>query len=81
MARNTPASESILAARDPNTIYGLAGDSEGQRVWDNMAEIGLEFMGPQYPNGRQALPTPAWLPSDRKNVVTFHKMNENPKRR
>ena len=79
MARNIPASESILAAGDLNTIYGLGGDSEEQRVWDNLADIGLEFMGPQYPNGRQAAPTPAWLPSDTKNVVTFHKMNENPK--
>ena len=44
-----------------------------------MSEIGLEFMGPQYPNGRQALPAPDWLPSDTKNVVTFHRMNGNPK--
>ena len=42
-----------------------------KNFWDEMASVGLEFMGPQYPNGRQACPTPEFLPSDTKNVITY----------
>ena len=42
-------------------------------VWSRMRSLGLEFMGPQYPNGRQADPVPEFMPSDTGNVVTFHR--------
>ena len=42
-------------------------------VWSRMSALGLEFMGPQYPNGRQAYPVPEFMPSDTGNVVTFHR--------
>ena len=42
-------------------------------VWDRMSALGLEFMGPQYPNGRQAVPVPDFMPSDTKSVVTFRR--------
>ena len=41
-------------------------------VWSRMNSLGLEFMGPQYPNGRKADPVPEFMPSDTENVVTFH---------
>ena len=45
----------------------------GPGVWSRMSSLGLEFMGPQYPNGRQACPVPEFMPSDTANVVTFHR--------
>ena len=42
-------------------------------VWTRMSSLGLEFMGPQYPNGRQADPVPEFMPSDTGNVVTCHR--------
>ena len=45
-------------------------------VWTRMSSLGLEFMGPQYPNGRQADPVPDYMPSDTGNVVTFHRPGE-----
>ena len=46
-------------------------------VWKRMEDLGLEFMGPQAPNGRQAHPVPDYLPSDTGNVVTFHRPGQN----
>ena len=42
-------------------------------IWDRMNSLGLEFMGPQYPNGRKADPVPEFMPSDTRNVVTFRR--------
>ena len=42
-------------------------------MWDRMSSFGLEFIGPQYPNGRQAVPVPDFMPSDTRNVVTFQR--------
>ena len=36
-----------------------------------MDALGLEYMGPQYPNGRRAEPTPKHLPDDTANAVTY----------
>ena len=33
-------------------------------IWERMGDLGLEFLGPQYPNGRQADPVPDFMPSD-----------------
>ena len=46
-------------------------------VWDRMSMLGLEFMGPQHPNGRQADHGPDFMPSDTKNVVTFRRPIES----
>ena len=43
-----------------------------------MRAIGLDFVGPQHPNGRQANPWPAKLPKDSLNVPTFHSNRQNP---
>lgn len=69
------SSHRILAAGDLNTIYG-AEDGSGFKVrddtiWDRMDAFGLEFLGPQAPNGRQAEPRPDFMPAETRNVVTF----------
>ena len=38
--------------------------------------IGLEFVGPQYPNGRRAFTDREWLAPDSKNVPTFYTTHE-----
>ena len=35
-------------------------------------------MGPQYPNGRRADPSPDHLPADTKNVVTYYSVRSSP---
>ena len=47
-------------------------------MFERMAAIGLEFIGPQPPNGRQA-ETPTTLePADSRNVVTFYLPGKSP---
>ena len=57
-------------------IYGATGRSlslpERQlTVWDRFEALGLEFLGPQAPNGRQALVAPPDVPAETRNVPTF----------
>ncbi len=67
----------IVAAGDLNILHGTA--EGGNKYWtrryatvfDRMEALGLSFVGPQAPNGRQAEPWPDELPSDSKNVPTF----------
>ena len=71
-----PAKHRILAAGDLNMFYGARGKSlslpERERtVWDRFEALGLEFLGPQAPNGRQTSATPADVPQDTQNVPTF----------
>lgn len=79
-----PSTHRILVAGDLNICFGTRddfGDGFGVRertVWDRMAAIGLEFLGPQYPNGRKAVPTPSYLPPDSKNVPTYHSQKQSP---
>ena len=71
----------IIAAGDLNTGHGYAGEpytgdpywaARDHSVFDRFNAIGMEFMGPQSPNGRQADPTPAGLPPDTLNVPTYY---------
>lgn len=74
----------IVAAGDLNILYGY-GDY-GNKYWagryatvfDRMEALGLPFVGPQYPNGRQADPWPDELPCESKNVPTFHSAKQTP---
>ena len=76
----------ILAAGDLNIDYGADygwRERSDQRlwyarcrtIWDRMEALGLEYMGPWYPNGRRADTVPAHAPSDTKNVPTFYSDN------
>ena len=81
-----PSTHRILAAGDLNMIYGateshpLALPARESNVFDRMEALGLEFLGPRYPNGRKAEPTPKGLPSDTRNVPTFYAPVDDPSR-
>lgn len=68
----------ILIAGDLNILYGYGEDgdpywaSRYATVFDRMAALGLSFVGPQAPGGRQAEPWPNELPRTSKNVPTYH---------
>lgn len=74
----------IIAAGDLNILYGYGEYGSpywAQRyrsVFDRMAALGLEFVGPQAPNGQQADPWPKELPRDSENVPTFHTNRQTP---
>lgn len=71
-----PTSHRILAAGDLNTIYGAENGSgfkvRDDTIWNRMSALGLRFLGPQAPNGRQAEPRPDFMPAETKNVVTYY---------
>ena len=79
-----PSTHRILVAGDLNIYYGMVNEVENgfavreRTVWDRMDALGLEFLGPQFPNGRQAFPTPKCLPHDTKNVPTYHANRGSP---
>ncbi len=74
----------ILAAGDLNILrgYGEGGDNyfaaRYKTVFDRMEILGLPFVGPEHPNGRQADPWPAELPRDSKNVPTYYSNRRKP---
>ena len=74
-----PSTHRILTAGDLNTIYDATDEYDktwstrrDQTIWDRMNALGLEFLGPRYPNGRQADPTPDFMKPDTTNVVTYY---------
>ena len=74
-----PSRHRILAAGDLNTFYGATDDNKlvisdrARTVFERMNALGMEFMGPQAPEGgRVAEPTPQGLPEDTKNVPTYY---------
>ena len=74
-----PSTHRILAAGDLNTICDTKDDYDqswttgrDQTIWDRMSALGLEFLGPRHPNGRQAHPTPDFMKPDTANVVTYY---------
>lgn len=77
-------SHRIVAAGDLNCLHGHGEDgsqywaSRYRTVFDRMRAIGLEFVGPQHPNGRQASPWPAELPKESRNVPTFRSNRQHP---
>ena len=73
----------ILAGGDLNILYGYEEGGRNlspryQSVFDRMEAIGFSFVGPQFPNGRQAYPWPDELPKDSLNVPTFHHSRRKP---
>ncbi len=72
----------IIAAGDLTVWYGYGANEYWKRrndtVFSRMAAIGLSFVGPQYPNGRQADPWPGWLPKNSLNVPTYHSPRASP---
>lgn len=76
--------ERVLVAGDFNILrgYGEHGSKYwGRRydaVFDRAEAMGLHLVGPQAPHGRQADPWPQELPSDSRNVPTFHHSRQTP---
>ena len=71
-----PSRHRILAAGDLNLIYTTTRRDRyfgrERTVWDRFEALGLEFLGPQAPNGRQPdLPQPG-ASADTKNVPTYY---------
>ena len=82
IGHDDPSRHRILAAGDLNMIYGATGRTlslpERQRtVWDRFDALGLEFLGPQAPNGRQAAAPPPDVPPDTRNVPTFYPVRKS----
>lgn len=75
----------VLAAGDLNILRGYGEHGHAywraryKTVFDRMEALGLPFVGPEYPNGRQADPWPGELPRDSRNVPTFHHSKQSPR--
>jgi hypothetical protein len=74
----------LLVAGDWNMLFGYAEDGDAywagriRSVFDRAETMGLVFLGPQSPNGRQADPWPPELPRTSRNVPTFHDAEQTP---
>jgi hypothetical protein len=74
----------LVIAGDWNVLhgYGEHGDPHWRARYDTVFEraeaLGLTFVGPQAPNGRQANPWPNELPTDSLCVPTFHHSRQKP---
>ena len=74
----------ILIAGDLNILHGYG--EHGSAYWaqryatffDRMVALGLTFVGPQAPAGRQSVPWPDELPRDSRNVPTYHTNRQTP---
>ena len=79
-----PSTHRILAAGDLNMFYGATGydlslPERERTVWDRFEALGLEFIGPQWPDAcRQASSQPTDVPSDTKNVPTVYYRGGSP---
>ena len=80
-----PSRHRILLAGDFNLIQGatdsnpLALPARDRSVFARLEALGFEFLGPRYPHGRRADPTPAGLPVDTENVPTYHTTRQRPR--
>jgi hypothetical protein len=78
------AAHRIIVAGDLNILYGYGESGSAywaaryQTIFDRMAVIGLDFVGPQAPAGRVAEPWPDELPGESRNVPTFHHSRQSP---
>ena len=84
IGNENPASHRILVAHDFNLIQSASDTNRNplpkrdQSVFERLEALGFEFLGPQFPSGRQAVPVPSGLPPDTLNVPTFHTTRQNP---
>ncbi|MYD98698.1 MAG: endonuclease/exonuclease/phosphatase family protein [Gammaproteobacteria bacterium] len=79
-----PSTHRILVAGDFNTIRGatdanrLALPARDRSVFARFEALGFVSLGPDYPAGRRAEPTPSGLPVDTANVPTYHTTRQRP---
>jgi endonuclease/exonuclease/phosphatase family metal-dependent hydrolase len=78
------AGHRILAAGDLNILHGYGEGGSAYwaaryaTVFSRMTALGLSFVGPQAPAGRQAQPWPDELPPESNNVPTYHTPQHTP---
>lgn len=76
--------EKVIVAGDFNLLYGYGEDGSPywarryDTVFSRMEALGFRFIGPQFPNGKQADPWPKELPRESKNVPTYHTAQSGP---
>jgi len=78
---DSPARHRILVAGDLNMSFQSTDqfDHRAQTVLDRFQALGLEYLGPQYPAGRRADPTPRHLNEESLDVPTYyHKPSNTP---
>lgn len=74
----------IIVAGDLNILYGYGEGGNSywhgryKSIFDRFKSVGMEFVGPQSPNGRLADPWPSELPSESLNVPTYHSNAQTP---
>lgn len=74
----------LLIAGDWNILFGYGEEGNSyykdrySTVFERAEALGLRFVGPQHPNGRQAEPWPDELPTDSRCVPTFHSNRQTP---
>ena len=78
-----PANHRILAAGDLNMFYGATGrvlslPERERTVWDRMSALGLEFLGPQAPDGRPSATPQPDVPANTMNVPTYYTTRQSP---
>ena len=64
-------------------FYGATGrrlswPRRERSVWDRFEALGLEFLGPQAPNGRPAASPQPDVPGDTRNVPTYRTTKQSP---
>ncbi len=79
-----PSAHRILAAGDMNMSYGSTDDTlysmptREHPVFNRMAGLGLEYIGPQGPNAARELPPDSGLSKGARNVPTYHTVKQTP---
>ncbi len=78
------AGHRIVVAGDLNILHGYGEQgspywaSRYDTVFSRMQALGLSFVGPQSPAGRQAAPWPDELPTTSKDVPTYYASHQTP---
>ena len=77
-----PRHHRIIAAGDLNLYYTTTGFTpwfdRHWSVWQRFEALGLEFLGPQLPDGRPAATSQPEVPSDTRNVPTYRTTRQSP---
>ena len=79
VGQKPPMISKVAKAGDLNILHGYDDggrppywEARYKSVFERMEAIGMEFVGPQAPNGRQAETQATHEPDDSRNVVTFY---------
>lgn len=69
-----PSRHRILATGDLNMAFNSADpfNDRAQTVLDRFQALGLDYLGPQYPQGRRAYPIPPHLNEESLDVPTYY---------